>query len=234
MYDLVYEHVCVCMILCMSMYDYVWPCVWACMCMYDFVYEYVCICMILCMRMYEYVWPCVWACMSALRPYVRVCAHVRNWAWVLKPRVGHNCVYTPYLMVCLVISLPNIRKYTPYLTVCLVICLPKMPYIHRIYIHIHIHIYGSGQPCYSSYLIWAGSLPAIWTTIARWPGHAARQSGWSQRERWGPADVKYEWCIVGLYDVWIMYWSVNDVWACFEVWMMYEWCTEVWMMYCKL
>jgi hypothetical protein len=36
------------------------------------------------------------------------------------------------------------RIYTPYMTVYLVISLPKIPYIHRIY------IYGSGQPyvCY--------------------------------------------------------------------------------------
>ena len=34
------------------------------------------------------------------------------------------------------------RIYTPYMTVHLVISLPKLPYIHRIY----IYIYGSGQP----------------------------------------------------------------------------------------
>jgi len=38
------------------------------------------------------------------------------------------------------------RIYTPYMTVYLVISLPKIPYIHRIYIYIYIYIYGSGQP----------------------------------------------------------------------------------------
>jgi hypothetical protein len=33
------------------------------------------------------------------------------------------------------------RIYTPYMTVYLVISLPKIPYIHRIYIYIYIYIY---------------------------------------------------------------------------------------------
>ena len=37
------------------------------------------------------------------------------------------------------------RIYTPYMTVYLVISLPKIPYIHRISIY-GVYFYGSGQP----------------------------------------------------------------------------------------
>jgi len=42
--------------------------------------------------------------------HIKVCIHIYI------PRVGQNCIYTPYMTVCIVISLP------------------KIPYVHHIYL----------------------------------------------------------------------------------------------------
>ena len=40
-------------------------------------------------------------------------------------RVGQNCIYTPYMTVCMVISLPKIRIYTVYIYRCMVLANPN-------------------------------------------------------------------------------------------------------------
>jgi len=68
-----------------------------------------------------------------------------------------NTVCTPYM--------PRVgqnRIYTPYMTVYLVISLPKIPYIHRIYMVLAnpIYAYGSGQPQVFGFDVWTRPLPA--------------------------------------------------------------------------
>ena len=49
------------------------------------------------------------------------------------------------------------RVYTPYMTVCMVISLLKIPYVHRIY----IYIYGWPEACiYNVYDSMYGNFPA--------------------------------------------------------------------------
>jgi len=49
------------------------------------------------------------------------------------------------------------RVYTPYMTVCMVISLLKIPYVHRIY----IYIYGWPEACiYTVYDRMYGDFPA--------------------------------------------------------------------------
>jgi hypothetical protein len=61
---------------------------------------------------------------ALLHMHLCVPSYTAAWTLHLTHRVGQN------------------RIYTPYMTVCMVISLPKIPYIHRI----HLYMYGSGQP----------------------------------------------------------------------------------------
>jgi len=40
--------------------------------------------------------------------------------------VGHNCIYTPYMTVCMVIPLPKNCIYTVYTYKCMVLANPKI------------------------------------------------------------------------------------------------------------
>ena len=53
------------------------------------------------------------------------------------------------LYICQICRVGQNRIFTLYMTVCMVISLPKLPYIHRIYVYMH----GFGQP-YKTLTAW--------------------------------------------------------------------------------
>ena len=57
--------------------------------------------------------------------------HASGCAWRLSDINGDNV--NGLLLASLVARVSQSRIYTPYMTVCLMISLPEIPYIHRIY-----------------------------------------------------------------------------------------------------
>jgi predicted naringenin-chalcone synthase len=65
---------------------------------------------------------------------------ISGWFKMVLKRVNYDTAYI--ILICCVTSFGQNRIYTPYMAVCMVISLPKIPYIHRMY----LLMYGSGQP----------------------------------------------------------------------------------------
>ena len=106
-------------------------------------------CMCVCRANVQWERPCAFtqcAFIDSMCAFIEcVCVYRANVQWE-RPCVFSEAMWTgtacPTVAqdACSVIRVGQNRIYTPYMTVYLVISLPKIPYIHRIY------IYGSGQP----------------------------------------------------------------------------------------
>ena len=125
-------HACVCLVN-VCIYVFVHKCLFVCTC------AYACACACVCMHVSIRVCVCVCGCVCKytcvclrVRACLRLCACVYECGVRgMEQKVRCRCLFT-----CACVRMCRVgqnRIYTPYMTVYLVISLPKIPYVNRIY-----------------------------------------------------------------------------------------------------
>ena len=124
---------CVCVFVCVCVCMCVCVCVCVCVCLFACaLHARVCMCVCVCMRVSASMCVCVCMCV-AVREYKRPLSRLKCLNLMIK-----DC---KRMQASLLYRVGRNRIYTPYITVCMVISLLKLPYVHRIY----VYMYGSGQ-----------------------------------------------------------------------------------------